>query len=64
MSSAAESQKVSIGGVDRSGNMEDSSGLATSSFSGEVAVESRRKEVASVCLQRQSNLCKMVEAKH
>ena len=45
MPSAAETQKVSTGGVGRSGNMEDSSGLTTSSFSGEVAVESRRKEV-------------------
>lgn len=64
MPSTAETQKVSTGGVGRAGNMEDSSGLTTSSFSGKVAAESQRKEVTSVSLQRQSNLCKMVKVKH
>lgn len=56
-------EKVSPGGVGRSGNVKDSSGLTTSSFCRKVAVESRRKEVTPVSLQRQSNLCKMVETK-
>lgn len=56
-------EKVSTGVVGRSGNMEDSRGLTSSSFSRKVAVESRRKEVTPVSLQRQSNLHKMVETK-
>lgn len=60
--SIAEALKTSA--IGRSGNMENASGLTTSSFSGKVGVEPQRKEVTSASLQRHCNLCKMVEMKH